>query len=164
MANFGRMGCVSSFAMKCRLFATLVSPTASYGCEVLGTHCVGRVSGDIAKLLRIQSAFLRIPCQLPMGMPVSALFAELGDEPCDHRWWSRVIRFAGQLDAKPGGDLHREIMHDDISDARLFPTGGNWAAQIARQCRALQLPAPFAADGSVVISPISYRSRLLEKS
>ena len=103
-------------------------------------------------------------CQLPMGAPVSALFAELGDEPWDHRWWLRVIRFAGQLDAKPEEDLHREIMHDNVADARLLPAGGNWAAQIAQQCQALQLSAPVAVDGSVVISPISYRSRLLEQS
>ena len=150
--------------MKRRLFATLISPAASYGCEVLGTHCVGRVSGDIAKLTRIHSTSLLVLCQLCMGTPVSALFAELGDEPWDHRWCLRVIRFAGQLDGKPKGDLHREIMHDNVSDARLFPAGGNWAAQIARQCRGVQLPAPFAVDASVVISAISYRSRLLEQS
>ena len=40
-----------------------------------------------------------------MGTPVSALFAELGDEPWDHRWWLRVIRFAGKEDAKPKGDF-----------------------------------------------------------
>ena len=40
----------------------------------------------------------------------------------------------------------------------------DWAAQIARQCRALHLPAPVAADGSDGVIPISYRSRVLEKS
>ena len=54
--------------------------------------------------------------------------------------------------------------HDNTLDARAFPAAGNWAAQIARQCRALQLPAPFAADGSGVITPISYRSKVLQRS
>ena len=106
-------------------------------------------------------------CQLPMGAPVSALFAELGDEPWAHRWWSWVIGFAGQPGAKPNGFLHKEIFLDDISNAWLFPAGGIWAAQIARQCwglLGLQLPAPFAADGSVVILPISYRRKVREIS
>ena len=51
----------------------LFLPHKSYGCAVLGTHCAGRVSDYIARLLCISCRILQALCQLPMGEPVSAL-------------------------------------------------------------------------------------------
>ena len=123
----------------------LISPAASYGCEVLGTLCGQDLRWHYLALSHPVCIFAG-PLPAAHGYACFCSIAELGDEPWDHMWWSPVIRFAGQLDAKPEGDLHRDILHDDILDARILPEGGSWAAQIARQCRALQLPAPFAAD------------------
>ena len=125
------------------------------------------VSGAVAKLLRIQSIFICALCQLQMGVPIVAPFAEVGDvldEPWDHKWWL-IIRSAGNPNAVHKGCLHREILQENILNARLYPVCGNCTAQNGQHGRAAIATMPFSADGSfvsVVIRPNLYRSRLLE--
>ena len=56
-ADFGRLGCMSSVPMLLRLFATLVAPAISYGCEVWGSQLQGRLTWDAKKLQGVQFAF-----------------------------------------------------------------------------------------------------------
>ncbi len=74
-ANFGRLGCTTSVPMLLRLFATLVAPAISYGCEVWGSQLQGRLNSDAKKLQGVQLAFLRSVCgRLPIGVSRQLLF------------------------------------------------------------------------------------------
>ena len=83
VSSFKQLGCASSLPMKRRLFATLVAPAASYGCEVWGGHFLGRLMPQAAKLLSIQTGFLRRLCSLPKSESAVPMFAELAEEPWD---------------------------------------------------------------------------------
>ena len=150
-ANFAGLGCATSCPMKRRLFNTLVTPAASYGSEVWGTHCVGAGSPGMAKLLRVQAAFLRSLCGLPKTVPIDPVFAELAEVPWSMRWWGQVVKFALRLKAMPAGALHLDVLRDNVQDALGTHGSGNWAGQLVRHFRVLRLPPPFASDGSVCI-------------
>ena len=150
-ANFAGLGCATSCPMKRRLFNTLVTPAASYGLEVWGTQCVGAGSPGMAKLLRVQAAFLRSLCGLPRTVPIDPVFAELAEVPWSMRWWGQVVKFVLRLKAMPAGALHLDVLRDNVQDALGTHGSGNWADQLVRHFRVLRLPPPFASDGSVCI-------------
>ena len=163
-ASFAGLGCASSFPMKRRLFNTLVTPAASYGCEVWGTHSVGPVHAGMAKLLRVQAAFLRSLCGLPKTAPVHAVFSELAESPWDMRWWGQVVKFALRLKAMPEGALHVDVLQDNVQDALGNRAAGNWAGHLVKHFHVLGLPLPFARDGSVCIDFNTYQNSARQHS
>ena len=80
IANFQQLGCASSFPMQRRLFAALVAPAASFGCEVWGGHFQGTLSMPAGKLLSVQAAYLRGLCSLPKSGLLAPNFAKVGKE------------------------------------------------------------------------------------
>ena len=97
VSSFKQLGCSSSLPMKRRLFATLVAPAASYGCEVWGGHFRGRLIPQAAQLLSIQAGILQGLCSLPKSGSALPMFAESAEEPWDMQWWRQVVRFALRL-------------------------------------------------------------------
>ena len=130
-ANFGRLGCTTSVPMLLRLFASLVAPTISYGCEVWGSHLQGRLNSDAKRLQGVQLAFLRSVCgRLPMGVPSAAVLAEVAEDLCILKWWVQLVQCVVRVSEMPEGSLHRDILRDNVWDAFAKPSAGSWAAQI----------------------------------
>ena len=88
--------------MLLRLFSALVAPAISYGCEVWGSQCHGKLVSDAKKLQGVQLAFLRNVCgRLPVGIPAAAIFAELAEDPCSFKWWVQLVGFALRVSDLP---------------------------------------------------------------
>ena len=150
----------SSLPMKRRLFATLVAPAASYGCEVWGGHFLGRLMPPAAKLLSVQAGFLRRLCSLPKSGSALPVFAESAEEPWDVQWWRQVVRFALRLERMGIGSLHKDILRDNVRDAHGSPAAGKRACQLTLRAQTLGLSAPFDASGSVVIGAAHHRDQV----
>ena len=159
VANFKQLGCASSLPMQCRLFDTLVTPAASYGCEIWGGHFLGRLSVPAKSLLGLQASFLRRVCSLPKTVSLPPLFEELAQEPWDMQWWRKVVRFAFSLGRLSDGSLHKEILKDNVIDARGRATHHNWAGQLMLRAQHLGLPPPFDGSGAFVMCPAQHRQR-----
>ena len=104
----------------------MVAPAISYGCEVWGTQCHGKLVSDAKKLQGVQLAFLRnVWGCLPVGIPAAAIFAELAEDPCSFRWWVQLVGFALRVSDLPRGSLYGEILADNVQDALAEPSSAN---------------------------------------
>ena len=56
-ASFGKLVCSTSLPVLLRLFSALVAPAISYGCEVWGSQCHGKLVSDAKKLQGVQLPF-----------------------------------------------------------------------------------------------------------
>lgn len=75
------------------------------------------------------------------------------------QWWRQVVRFAAKFQAMPSDCLHRDILKDNVCDARSCGAAGNWAHQLTMRAQDLGLPDPFDASGGCIIDPAEHRSR-----
>ncbi len=128
MILYKALGCDSSFAMMRRLFAAVVKPTVAYGCEIWGTLCVGNMVPELRKMADVQLAFYRQTLRLRKAVPGHLILAELDEVPWVGSWWSQILGFLQKLGDLAGDALHAEILRDNVHDARMDPSCGNWAA------------------------------------
>ncbi len=82
--------------------------------------------------------------KLRTSVSLHVIFAELAEGLWQQTWWSQILGFMHRLDSMDEGNLHPDILSDNIHDALGNPRCCNWAAGIQKQ---------FASLG--VLSPVS---------
>ena len=130
--------------MLLRLFSTLGAPAISYGCEVWGSLCHGRLLSVARRLQGVQIAFVRYVCgRLPVDILQLPFCAEWED-PCRFKWCFQLhmVRFALRPSDLPRGALYCEILRDDVQDALARPSFGT--DQVVKHFQSLGMPATTA--------------------
>ncbi len=160
-AKYKALGCDSSFAMMRRLFAAVVKPTVAYGCEIWGTLCVGNMVPELRKMADVQLAFYRQTLRLKKAVPGHLILAELDEVPWVGSWWSQILGFLQKLGNLAGDALHAEILRDNVHDARVDPSCGNWAAGVDKMYSSLGMQSPFLGPAGVgAVDPHTFRRNM----
>ena len=162
-AKYRELHCDKSFPMIRRLFDAVVRPTVSYGSEVWGTTCTGRLSQDLKGITDLQLSFFRQVLKLRRSISAPIIFAELAEVPWTRFWWSQVLGFMHRLGNMSESSLHRDILRDNIADALLSPAIGNWAAGVLQQYASLGLASPFSGGDIQCISAHGFQKAQLAR-
>ncbi len=76
-------------------------------------------------------------------------------------WWSQILGFLQKLSDLAGDALHAEILRDNVHDARVDPSCGNWAAGVDKMYSSLGMQSPFLGPAGVgAVDPHTFRRNM----
>ncbi len=89
------------------------------------------------------------------------ILAELDEVPWVGSWWSQILGFLQKLGNLAGDALHAEILRDNVHDARMDPSCGNWAAGVDKMYSSLGMQSPFLGPAGVgAVNPHTFRRNM----
>ncbi len=76
-------------------------------------------------------------------------------------WSSQILGFLQKLGDLAGDALHAEILRDNVHDARVDPSCGNWAAGVDKMYSSLGMQSPFLGPAGVgAVDPYTFRKNM----
>ncbi len=97
----------------------------------------------------VQLAFYRQTLRLKKAVPGHLILAELDEVPWVGSWWSQILGFLHKLGNLAGDALHAEILRDNVHDAQMDPSCGNWAAGVDKMYSSLGMQSLFLGPAGV---------------
>ncbi len=145
------------------LFAAIVKPTVSYGCEIWGASCSGAALPELSKMEALQLAFLCQLCRLRKSVSAPVTFAELAEVPWLRVWWIQVLSFMHRLAKTSEDSLHADILGDNINDAEHSPLLTKWAGGVRKQFADFGMAIPFPGGVIGTVDVLAFRKANLSQ-